>query len=61
MIPTKAIYNVPGPNVSVEEEMVTSDLGLGGEVILPIPLRTITPFGLALSVELTMCEYVGYL
>ena len=52
MIPTKAIYDVPGPSVSMEEEMVTSDLGLGGEVILPIPLRTINPFGLALSAEL---------
>ena len=61
MIPMKAVCDVPGASVLVEEEMDISDMGLGGGDSLSIPLMTITPFGLALSVELTMCEYVGYL
>ena len=52
MIPTKAICDVPGASVLVEEEMDILEMGLGGSDSLSIPLMTITPFGLALSVEL---------
>ena len=60
MIPTKAVCDVPGASVLGEEEMDISDMGLGREDILPFPLRTITPFGLALSAELNYgTEAVG--
>ena len=36
----------------MEEELNISDMGLGGEDSLSIPLLSITPFGLSLSTEL---------
>lgn len=60
MIPTKAVCDVPGASVLVEEEMDISNMGLGGEDSLSIPLMTVTPFGLALSTELNCgTEAVG--
>lgn len=60
VIPTKAVCDVPGASVLVEEEMDISDLGFGGEDSLSIHLMTITPFGLAMSAELNCgIEAVG--
>lgn len=60
VIPMKAVCDVLGASVLVEEEMDISVLGLGGEDSLSIPLMTITPFGLALSAELNYgTEVVG--
>ena len=50
----------------MEEELNISDMGLGGEDSLSIPLLSITPFGLPLSTELNCSnevvesEHVGY-
>ncbi|XP_050277959.1 uncharacterized protein LOC126719454 [Quercus robur] len=52
VIPMKAMCVVPGAGVLVEEELDISDMGLGGEDSLSIPLMSITPFGLPLSAEL---------
>ena len=51
-LPTKAMCVVPGASALVEEELNISNMGLGGEDSLPIPLLSITPFGLPLSAEL---------
>ena len=66
MSPTKALCVVSGVSDLVEEELNISDLGLGGEDSLSIPLLSITPFGLPLSTELNCSnevvesEHVGY-
>ena len=65
-LPTKAMYVVPWASALVEEGLNFSDMGLGGEDSSPIPLLSITPFGLPLSAELNCgneaveCEYTGY-
>ena len=51
-LPTKALCVVPGVSALVEEELNFSNTGLGGEDSSPIPLLSITPFGLPLTVEL---------
>ena len=51
-LPTKALCAVPGVSALVEEEFNFSDTGLGGEDSSPIPLLSITPFGLPLTAEL---------
>ena len=51
-LPTKAMCVVPGASALVEEELNFSDIGLGGEDSSPIPLLSITPFGLPLLAEL---------
>ena len=56
VIPTKVVCVVPGVSVLVEEELDISDMGLGGEDSLSIPLMSITPFGLPLSAKLN-CGY----
>ena len=43
---------VPGASALVEEEFNFSDTGLGGEDSSPIPLLSISPFGLPLTAEL---------
>ena len=50
--PTKAVCAVPGASVLGEEEWPVLDKGLGGEDSSPIPLLSITPFGLPLTAEL---------
>ena len=47
-LPMKAICVVPRASALVEEELNFSDMGLGGEDSSPIPLLSITPFGLPL-------------
>ncbi|KAL0010801.1 hypothetical protein SO802_005909 [Lithocarpus litseifolius] len=60
VLSTKAIGDVPGVSVLVEEDLGISDMGLGGKDILSVPLMTITPTGMALSVELNYgTEAVG--
>ena len=60
-LPTKALCAVPGVSALVEEEFNFSDMGLGGEDSSPIPLLSITPFGLPLTAELNCGnEAVGY-
>ena len=51
-LPTKALCVVLGASALVEEELNFSDMGLGGEDSSPIPLLSITPFGLPLLAEL---------
>ena len=51
-LPTKAMCVVPRASALVEEELNFSDMGLVGEDSSPIPLLSITPFGLPLSTEL---------
>ena len=51
-LPTKAMCVVLGASALVEEELNISDMGLGGEDSSPIPLLSITPFGLPLSAEM---------
>ena len=51
-LPTKALCAVPGVSTFVEEEFNFSNSGLGGEDSSPIPLLSITPFGLPLTAEL---------
>ena len=60
-LPTKALCAIPGVSALVEEEFNFSDTGLGGEDSSPIPLLSITPFGLPLTAELNCGnEAVGY-
>ena len=59
-LPTKALCAVPGVSALVEEEFNFSNTGLGGEDSSPIPLLSITPFGLPLTAELNCgIEAVG--
>ena len=51
-LPTKALCAIPGASALVEEELNFSDTCLGGEDSSPIPLLSITPFGLPLTAKL---------
>ena len=50
-LPMKALCVVPGVSNYMEEDFNLSNSGLGEEESSPIPLMSITPFGLSLSAE----------
>ena len=59
-LPRKALCAVPKVSTFVEEEFNFSNSGLGGEDSSPIPLLSITPFGLPLTAKLNCgIEAVG--
>ena len=59
-LPRKALCAVPKVSTFVEEEFNFSNSGLGGEDSSPIPLLSITPFGLPLTAKLNCgIEVVG--
>ena len=57
--PLKALCAVPGVGNLEEEDFNFSNSGLGEEESSPIPLLSITPFGLPLTVENCDTEAVG--
>ena len=58
-LPMKALCAVPGVSNYMEEDFNLSNSGLGEEESSPIPLMSITPFGLSLSAENCGTEAVG--
>ena len=58
-LPKKALCAAPGVSNYVEEDFNFSNSGLGEEESSPIPLLSITPFGLPLTVENCGTEAVG--
>ena len=58
-LPLKALCAVPGVSNHEEEDFNFSNSGLGEEESSPIPLLSITPFGLPLTVENCDTKAVG--